>query len=239
MRTISRSFVLALPLTVAPMLTLTACGSEPEPAPAPTPSETVAGPRTLVETGFNDMELGPRIVGPQGAEVSGALVREGLKVADIVSYVACPAPAEGEVAPEECEPGDQPEGAVYTYVHRVTPVEVSDELDTPMVFRTTRAAHGFANNIGFDRAQAEAVLGEGYAIRVQEDNGALVWRVEVSNGWSAGEELTFFWQSTLPPEGPAEAYAVGTENGRAMGTGPFPPEELPDSEDAPDADSVD
>ena len=224
-----RTVRLALPLMAAPVLALAACGSEPEPAPTPTPSQTVAGPRTLVAAGFNDTQLGPRIVGPQGAEVSSELVREGMKIADIVSYVTCPAPAEGEEAAEECVPGDQPEGAVYTYVHRVTPAEVSDDLDTPIVFRTTRAAHGFANNIGYDRDQAEAVLGEGYSIRVQEDNGALIWRVEISNGWNAGEELTFFWQSTLPPEGPVEAYAVGTENGRAMGTGPYPPGELLDS----------
>ncbi len=221
-----RSFPLALPLVIA----LSACGPEPAPDPSPTPSETVVGPRTLVPAGFNDMELGPKIVGPQGPEVSGTLVREGTTVAEIVSYVACPPPAEGEEPAEECVPANQADDAVYTYVHRITPVDLADNLDTPMVFRTTRKAHGFANNIGFDREQAQAVLGEGYAIRVQEDNGALAWRVEVSNGWSAGEELTFFWQSTLPPEGPADAYAVGTENGRAVGTGPFPPEEAADDD---------
>ncbi len=221
-----RTFPLALPLVIV----LSACGQEPAPDPTPTPSETVAGPRTLVPAGFNDMDLGPKIVGPQGPEVSGTLVREGTTIAEIVSYVACPAAAQDEEPAEECVPADQPDGTVYTYVHRITPLDVADDLDTPMVFRTTRKAHGFANNIGFDREQAEAVLGEGYAIRVQEDNGALAWRVELSNGWSAGEELTFFWQSTLPPEGPAEAYAVGTENGRAVGTGPFPAEEVADDD---------
>ncbi|MWV28089.1 hypothetical protein GRF63_09230 [Erythrobacter sp. GH3-10] len=228
-----------MPLIIAPCLALAACGSETTPAPTPTPSETVAGPRTLVAAGFADTKLGPRIVGPEGDEVAGELVREGQKIADIVSYVACPAPKKDEVAAEECVPADQPEGAVYTYVHRVTPVDLADELDTPLLFRTTKAAHGFANNIGFDRDQAEAVLGEGYSIRVQEDNGALLWRVEISNGWHSGEELTFFWQSTLPPEGPQKAYAVGTENGRAEGNGPFPAEEAPVDEDAAGADPAD
>ncbi|WP_338244736.1 hypothetical protein [Aurantiacibacter hainanensis] len=209
---------------------LTACGSEPQPEPTPSPTPTVAGPRTLVASGFNDMELGPRISGPQGTEVESELVLDGRAIADIVSFVTCPAPAEGDAPAEECVPGEQPEDTVYTYVHRVTPKEIVDPLDTPVAFRTTRRAAGFANNIGFDRTQAEAVLGEGYVLRVQEDNGALVWRVEMSDGWTEGEELTFFWQSTLPPDGPAEAYAVGTENGRATGTGPFPPEEQDEEE---------
>ncbi|MGB3797587.1 MAG: hypothetical protein WA957_14945 [Alteraurantiacibacter sp.] len=230
-----RPIALALPL----LITLAACGSDPAPEPAPTPSETVAGPHTLVASGFADLKIGPKIVGPQGDEVSGSLVRDGTTIAEIVSYVACPAPAEGEIAAQECVPADQPDDAIYTYVHRVTPSEVVDDLDTPLVFRTTRGANGFANNIGFDRDQAEAALGEGYSIRVQQDNGALIWRVEISNGWDAGEELTFFWQSTLPPEGPAEAYAVGTENGRAVGTGPFPPKEMPDAEETPGADGAD
>ncbi len=225
-----KKLVFALPLVIA----MAACDSQPEPMPEPSPEETVAGPRTLVPSGFNDMQLGPKIVGPQGPEVSSTLVREGQTIADVVSYVACPAPVEGEPAAEECVPGDQAEDAVFTYVHRVTPViDPDSELDRPNVFRTTLPAHGFANNIGYDKEQAEAVLGEGYSIKVQEDNGALIWRVEVSNGWTEGEEITFFWQSTLPPEGPAEAYAVGTENGRAVGTGPFPAEE-PDESAATD-----
>ncbi|MFB0611353.1 hypothetical protein [Aurantiacibacter poecillastricola] len=214
-----RSLALAVPLCAA----LAACGSEPAPDPTPTPTETIAGPRTLVASGFNDQQIGPKIAGPEGSEVESELTLDGRKVADLVSYVTCPAPADDEEPAEECVPGEMPEGTVYTYVHRVTPVETEDQLDAPIAFRTTRVAHGFANNIGYDREQGEAVLGDGYSIRVQEDNGALAWRVEMSDGWDAGEELTFFWQSTLPPEGPVEAYAAATENGRAYGTGPFPP----------------
>lgn len=211
---------------------LAACGSEPTPDPTPTPAETVAGPRTLVPSGFNDQQIGPRIVGPQGDEVESELVIDGRKVADLVSYVACPAAGEGEPRADECVPADQPEGALYTYVHRVVPAEDLAELDRPIAFRTTRPAHGFANNVGFDRAQAEAVLGEGYSIGVQQDLNALVWRVETSDGWDAGEELTFFWQSTLPPDGPAQAFAVSTENGMAMGNGPFPAAPAPATEES-------
>ena len=223
-----RTLALSLPLVLA----LSACGSEPEPAPTPTPTPTSVGPRTLVSSGFNDQMLGPKIVGPQGPEVESTLMLDGTAIAEVVSYVACPAPEEDEEPAEECIPDEQPEGTIYTYVHRVTPVETEDANDAPLAFRTTRAAHGFANNIGFDRSQAEAALGEDYSIRVQEDSGALVWRMEMSDGWEAGEEITFFWQSELPPEGPAQAYAVETGNGRAEGTGPFPPAEVETQEES-------
>lgn len=223
-----RTLALSLPLVLA----LSACGAEPEPAPTPTPTPTSVGPRTLVSSGFSDQMLGPKIVGPEGAEVEGTLVLDGRTIAEVVSYVACPALGEGDDVAEECVPEDQPDGAIYTYVHRVTPVEIDDADDAPLAFRTTRAAPGFAKNIGYDRIQAEAALGEDYSIRVQEDNGQLVWRMEVSDGWDAGEEITFFWQSELPPEGPAQAYAIETGNGRAEGSGPFPPDEPDEGEES-------
>lgn len=212
-----------------PLLALAACGSDPEPAPTPTPTQTAAGPRTLVAAGFNDQQLGPRIVGPQGDEVSDTVMFEGRQIADVVSYVACPAPTVSEggnaTAPNgteaECDPAEQGEDAVFTYVHRVTPGEGADG---PLLsFRTSRRAHGFANLVGFDRVQAQAALGEDYDIGVQLDNGQLIWRIKAGDGWTAGEEITFFWQSTLPPEGPAEAYEIETEEGRMRVSGPFPP----------------
>ncbi|RJY10144.1 hypothetical protein D6201_02720 [Aurantiacibacter aquimixticola] len=226
---------LALPLA----LVLSGCGSEPEPEPTPTPTPTAVGPRTLVAAGFDDQEIGPKIVGPQGPEVSAIFTSDAGDIAEIISYVACP-PVEGldlseEDVPEgedladfasECRPDMWPEGTVYTYVHRVTPTQTAQSPVT--VFRTARPATGFANTIGFDREQAEAALGEGYSIGTQIDNGMLVWRIEKGDGWDAGEEITFFWQSELPPEGPAEAYEIETTAGRAEATGPFPPAEMPE-----------
>lgn len=216
-----------LALTLALPALLAGCGSDPEPAPTPSPTPAAVGPRTLVAAGFQEQELGPRIEGPQGTEVESEIGIGGRVIATMVSYVACPAPAEDEIAAEECVPGDQPEGTVYTYVHRVTPAAIEgDDGVAPISFRTARAVVGFANSIGFDRTQAEAALGEDYAIGVQLDSGALVWRIEKGDGWRDGEELTFFWQSTLPPEGPSEAYEIETIAGRALGTGPFPPAEV-------------
>ncbi|WP_340587780.1 hypothetical protein [Erythrobacter alti] len=216
-----------------PLLALAACSAEPQPEPTPEASPTVSGLRTLVAAGFREMALGAKIEGPQGPEVSDTLMFEGRTIAEMVSYVACPAvalesetdiPAQPEPA---CDPATQPEGALYTYVHRITPGEGAD--GPVLSFRTARPATGFANVIGFDREQAAAALGEDYAIGVSMDNGALVWRIEKGDGWDAGEEITLFWQSTLPPDGPSDVYEVETNEGRAMATGPFPPEEAPDS----------
>lgn len=215
-----RILLAALPLALA------ACSQEP-PAPEETPKPVVEGPRTLVAAGFNDQQLGPKIVGPKGPEVVDEISFEGMPVATIVSYVACPAPAEGAVAAEECKPDEQPETAIYTYVHKVTSTGADAEAQ-PFLFRTSKPVSGFANNIGFDRKQAEAALGEGYEIGVQNDNGALVWRIEAGNGWGEGEEITFFWQSTVPPAGPAKAFEIDSNTGTAALTGPFPPEEKPE-----------
>ena len=213
---------------LAPIVLLAACGGEaPEPSPSPTPTTVAAGPRTLLATGFQEIELGPKIVGPQGPEVSSELSFEGQPVASMTSYVACPAPAEGTEPADECDPSVQEDGAIYTYVMRITSTGTDTEAQ-PYALRTARRASGFANNLGFDRQQAEAALGEGYRIVVQEENGFLTWRIEAGNGWGEGEEITFFWQSELPPEGPAEVYEIESNTGTALLTGPFPPNESAD-----------
>ena len=235
-----KTIALALPL----VLVVSACGSEPEPVETPTPTPTVNAPRTLLAAGFDAEELGPRIVGPDGDEVTSEVTFDGQTIATVVSYVACPRPetdddsedAEGPAAPPEasgekarCNPDEQADGAVYTYVHRVTPAEGAES--PVMSFRTSRRVTGFANAIGFDRDQAQAALGEGYNIRVSIDNGSLIWRIESGDGWTAGEEITFFWRGSLPPEGPADAYEIETEAGRSRATGPFPPARMPEEEE--------
>ena len=162
--------------------------------------------------------LGPRIEWPQGPEVTGTFAVDGERLAEVVSYVACP---EGL---DPCEPETAPEGTVYTYVHRVTPAE---GVEGATLFRTSRTATGFANVIGFDKAEAVDVLGEDGQIDVASDNGALVWRVIGGDGWTAGETLTFYWQSTIAPEGSREAFQFEADGVSAIGTGPFPPREVP------------
>lgn len=221
-----------LPLSMLSVLLLGACGApEQEPAPAPSPMAEPTGPRTLIAAGFDEQQLGPKIEGPQGPQVLSDVSFEGQPVAEMVSYVACPAADGDAVAKESCIPGEQAEGAIFTYVHRVT-VTGDDTQMHPFTFRTTRAATGFANVIGYDRDQAAATLGEGYSIGVQTENGALIWRIEAGDGWTKGEELTFFWQSTSPPEGPSEAFELESPTGGAPLTGPFPPAEIEDEANA-------
>ncbi|MGB3165185.1 MAG: hypothetical protein WBA68_00195, partial [Alteraurantiacibacter sp.] len=162
---------------------------------------------------------------------------------EMVSYVACPAPESDAEMPAaatatECNPADQAEGAIYTYVHRITlgdsDTEPGDEGPAPpetMVFRMTMPATGFANVVGYDMEQATQTLGEDGGIRVQLEDGMITWRVTQGDGWMAGETLTLFWQSTLPPEGPANAYELRIDGDMATVTGPFPPDEDAESDD--------
>lgn len=206
-----------LALAALPLAVLAACGS-PEPEPAPSPTTTAPDkPKTLVPADLGSLVLGARIEGPQGPEVTGSFAVDGETLAEVVSYVACP---EGI---DPCDPASLPADTIYTYVHRVTPAE---GVEGGTLFRTNRAAAGFAAVIGFDRAEAAEVLGEDGRIDVSSDNGALVWRVVGGSGWSAGETLTFYWQSTLAPEGPREAFQFEADGTSASGTGPFPPRDV-------------
>ncbi|OBX18354.1 hypothetical protein A9995_12840 [Erythrobacter sp. QSSC1-22B] len=217
-------------------LALIACGdgSDDEAVAEPTPTATVAAPRTLIAADYDEAMLGARIEGPQGTEVEAPLMAEGREIGSIVSFVACPR----ETA--TCDPAAMPEGTVYTYVHQVTLAaeEATDETASAAddgasgesyatLFRTTRRATGFNGSIGYAREQAETALGDGEAIGVTSDEGQLIWRVISGEGWSPGATITFWWQSTLPPEGPSEAWELETGGMTATATAPFPPAEMP------------
>lgn len=229
----------SVPLSL--ILALAACSGEPETDDAsPTPTAAVTSdapsePRTLVASDLGEIELGAKIEGPVGPEVEASIIVGGRSIGDIVSFVACPAEY------DECDPEELPEGTVYTYVHTIRP-GVDDPNDPPFMrpvgldevedatmFSTVREAAGFNGAIGYNREQAEAALGPNGVIRVSDDNGTLNWRIVGGDGWSTGEPITVFWQSTLPPEGPAEAYALRADEKIAMASGPFPPSEDEDS----------
>ena len=201
-------------------IALAACSGEPQPTPSPTPSATPTPdkPKTLVPADLAALTLGAKIVGPRGPDVDSTFSADGQKLAEVTSYVACP---EGT---SECKPDAMPEGTVYTYVHQVTP---ADGVMSGTLFRTARAARGFANDVGYDQAQATKALGPDGRIDVSVDNGALVWRVIGGDGWKAGEPIIFYWQSTVPPAGPRDAYQFEADGATALGTGPFPPKQEP------------
>ncbi|GMM94276.1 hypothetical protein [Qipengyuania sp. MTN3-11] len=220
-------------LPIAALL-LAACGEEPSPEPTPSAEPTVAAPRTLIAADFDPAMLGAKIEGPEGPEVEAAIMAEGREIGRIRSFVACP---EGTA---ECVPGELPADTVYTYVHEVTLAEDLDPVTAEAretegalaetsgaLFRMTRPATGFNRSVGYSRAQAETALGLADAITVTSDADQIIWRVTGGSGWKRGTAITFWWQSVLPPEGPAEAYQLEVRGMSAPARGPFPPAEMP------------
>lgn len=209
-------------------LLLAACGQDtPEPTPSPTP--TVATPRALVAADFDTLELGAKIEGPQGPEVETVLSAGNSEIGRMVSFVAC---SEGVT---DCKPAALPEGTVYTYVHRVTLSEAAPEASpapspsadgiaetSATLFRTTRPATGFNHAIGYSRSEAEAALGDPDVIAIASNESHLVWQVAEGATWKPGSTITFWWTSTVPPQGPEEAYLLEVEGEQAKATGPFP-----------------
>lgn len=222
-------------LLIAP-LALVAC-SQAEEEPAPTPTPTVAQPRTLAAADLDMAMLGAKIVGPQGPEVETVLSAGNREIGKMVSFVACPAGV------EECKPGEMPEGTIYTYVHQVTLADAQPTAEQPetgpevvesppSLFRMTENAHGFTRAVGYSTAQALAALGSEDAISITSDDGRIIWRVVEGDGWKPGTTISFWWQSTLPPAGPADAYLLEIDGNQAIAKGPFPAEEKPVAETA-------
>jgi hypothetical protein len=209
-------------IAALPLLLLAACSKSPE-KPRAEPSGVVTAqvpptpdkPKTLIPADFAALKLGAKVA---GSETTGKFVSDGQTLAEVSSYVACP---EGVTA---CDPKALPADTVYTYVHQVTPGKA---VASTTLFRTARPAAGFANGVGYDNAQAAAALGPDGQIDVEADNGALVWRVIGGDRWKAGEPITLYWQSTLPPKAASDAYMVETDGSVAIGNGPFPPHEKP------------
>ena len=229
---------LALALFALAPLGVAGCGSNEadETVAEPTPTPTVAAPRTLVAADFAPESLGAKIDGPQGPEPEAAIMAEGREIGRIKSFVACPKDT------AECVPGEMPEGTKYTYVHEVTLDEDIAPADgdgaatsgtgaaaqtAGALFRMTRPAAGFNRSVGYSRAQAEEALGRPDAITVTVDEEQIIWRVTGGSGWKPGQAIAFWWQSTLPPEGPADAYRLEAQGMTASARGPFPPAQAP------------
>lgn len=233
---------IALVTAIAAGLTLSACSSEPEgvegsdAADLETPEtdgEAAMAAMALKAGDFGELQLGAKIVGPQGPEVKAAISNEAGNFGDMTSYVACPNGV------PECDPASAPEGTIYTYVHIVYPGEDNDgdtgvtagntssDIERATSFRMTRPATGFTGNVGYSKAEALAAIGEKADVVVTCDDGALVWTVSAGDGgdqWEQGEPLTFWWQSTVPPAGPADAYQLTANYTDATGNGPYPGE---------------
>ena len=221
---------------------VTACSSQPasEPSPTPTPAATIAAPRTLIAADFDPAMLGAHV---EGVEIADAEIgSEKTPLARIDAFVAC---AQGVTI---CEPAKLPQGTVYTYVLKVTPLTAAAKSKpspsaapsetasatpteiTPVeapaeLVRMTRAAPEFKGAVGFSRAEAAVALGADDALTVTLDQGQIIWRVTGGSGWAAGRPITLWWQSTGAPAKPSEAYRLEYGGKRSEITAPFPPED--------------
>ncbi|MXO90170.1 hypothetical protein [Pontixanthobacter aquaemixtae] len=220
----------------AAALALAACSDEPDKDATELESATTEGEADALAAAlpvgdFMDLKLGAKIVGPQGPEVTGTLDSAEGSFADIRSYVACPA------GMDPCDPKTAPEGTIYTYVHVVYPGEDneddtgsgegndSSDVEQATSFRMLRPAHGFTGSVGYSKAEALAAIGEKADIVVTCLDGAIIWSVnpgDAGDQWEQAEPMTFYWQSTLPPSGPAPAYSIKANYTEAAGSGPYP-----------------
>lgn len=190
-----------------------------------------AAAKALPAGDFAALQLGAKVQGPEGDEVTGALGNAEGNFADIRSYVACP------VGMAPCDPATAPEGTVYTYVHVVYPGEDNDpgtgdgaantssDVERATEFRLVMPAHGFTGDAGYSKAEALAAIGAKADVVVTCHQGGLVWTVSAGDGgdqWGQAEPLTFYWQSTAPPAGPSDAYAIFANYTAAQGPGPYP-----------------
>lgn len=217
-------------------LSLAACAKEDAADPA---DQTGNAARSDLEAATDDFavnagdfdreQLGPRIKGPAGPEVEASLVMaDGTSIGDIKSYVACPQSV------DSCDPANLPDGTIYTFVHTVTPGidEPNDKaiaqpgavkkVEKSVTFRMTMPTDGFAGQAGYSLGQARAALGPDGTFTVSCNEGMLVWEVATGETWGTGEPVTFFWKSTKPPKGPADAYGFEADGYAAKGKGPFP-----------------
>ena len=220
------------------VVALAACSAEPDAEPtdlevATTDGEADALARALDAGDFIDLELGAKVVGPQGPEVTGTLSTTEGNFADIRSFVACPA------GMDPCDSKTAPEGTIYTYVHVVYPGEDnrsgsgsgsgndSSDIEQATSFAMLRPAHGFTGTAGYSKAEAMAAIGPKADVVITCREGGLVWTINAGDGgdqWEQAEPLTFYWQSTLPPAGPAVAYSINANYTDARGPGPMPAE---------------
>lgn len=210
---------------------LAACSSEPPAGDAeadPEAEELSETQDIVVPTDFASLELGGAVQGPLGPEVEGSLISEDVALGNISSSVYCPADMEA------CDPEAAEEGTIYTYVYRIRPgfdgpndegFEMPERVvpvERAQGFALGFPAHGFTGVAGYDVEEANAVLAEGINAVISCEEGNLRWTFPEEAGWSTGETITFFWQTTQPPTGPEGEYRFTGDGREATGRGPMP-----------------
>lgn len=212
---------------------LAACSSEPAPEPQESAEpETVTETENIVTpTDFASLRLGGTVETALGPEIEGSLVADGVAMGDIASRVQCPEEMEG------CDPETAEEGTIYTYVYEVRPgfdgpnddvFEMPEEIvpvERAEVFALAFPAHGFTGVAGYSVEQAGNALAAGFNGVISCEDGRIAWSFPREAGWSTGETITLFWQSTQPPtEEPEGHYRFVADGREAVGPGPMPVE---------------
>ncbi len=218
-------------------LALAACSDDPTPREVQdqevtdlnrtgSDSAAVAKAKSMPAGDLTEFTLGGRI-----GEKTVAMTNSAGSFADLRSFVACPK------GMDPCDPATAPAGTVYTYVMVVYPGGDNDDstgigsnntasdIERATAFRMTMPAHGFTGKAGYAKPEALAAIGPKADVVVSCDAGKIVWTVSAGDGgnqWEQKEPLTFYWQSTLPPAGSANAYAFLADSTEATGSGAYP-----------------
>ena len=115
-----------------------------------------------------------------------------------------------------------PTGA-YTYVHTVTP-----GINNISEFNTAFGVAGFTGYAGWSYSDSLAAGGTGigdFTIDMDVDDGTLEYEAQFSqagsSGWDAGESITFFFVSLLPP-GTGNYNIIDGKVGTATSFAPVP-----------------
>lgn len=214
-------------------LVLLACASEPDAEDRQDESyvdELSERENIVTPTDFGSLNLGGAVQGPLGPEIEGSLISGDVALGNISSSVHCPEEIEA------CDPETAEEGTIYTYVYRIRPgfdgpndegFEMPERVvpvERAQSFALGFPAHGFTGVAGYDVEEANAVLEEGINAVISCEDGRLRWTFPEEAGWSTGETITFFWQSTQPPTGADGEYRFDGDARQATGRGPMPRE---------------
>ena len=211
-------------------LAMTACsgGSVEDPVDEVEDSTLSESADIIAPTDFASLTMGGTIDGPLGPEVEASLISDGFAIGDIASRVQCP---EGI---DPCNPANAEEGMIYTYIYEVRPgfdgpndppFEMPEELrpvESASSFALVIPAHGFTGVAGYSVYDAEDVLADGLNASISCVDSRIIWSFPEESGWSTGETITFFWQSTQPPSGPDGVYRFVADGLEAIGPGPMP-----------------
>lgn len=174
-----------------------------------------------------ELSLGPSVIGPVGPTVDSGFTVGDVTFGDFSGGAICPAGF------ADCVPPTNPEGTIYTYVQSVSPGADVTPNDPPFPNAANLADPGSVSFYGLDFSPAgfNGIAGYDFAQASLADvtfeitrgaGGVLNWDVAPGGEWTAGETITFFFQSTQAPSGPGGAYVIGNADVTAVAAGPLP-----------------